>query len=64
MVILFIFTTILACMCVRLISYFFKSGTTIPQLITIVLLLALTMILLGYMQGSFNVPILDKLIIR
>lgn len=64
MIVLFIFTAILTCMCARLVSYFFKQGTTVPQLVTIVLLLALTMILIGYMSGSFNIPILDKLIIR
>lgn len=64
MIILFIFTAILACMTVRLLIYFFQTGTTVLQLITIVLMLALTLSLLGYIQGSLNIPFLDTFIIR
>ena len=64
MLILLLFTMILACICLRLLIYFFKSGTTVLQLISIVLLLALTLGLLGYITGYFNIPFLDTLIIK
>ena len=64
MLVLFIFTAIMACITMRLLIYFFKAGTTIFQLITITLLLALTLSLVGYMTGSVNIPFLDSFIIR
>ena len=64
MLILLLFTMILACICLRLLIYFFKSGTTVLQLISIVLLLALTLGLLGYITGYFNIPFLDTFIIK
>ena len=64
MLILFIFTAILACMTARLLVYFFKTGATVLQLVAIVLMMVLTLSLLGYLQGSFNIPFLDALIIR
>lgn len=64
MIVLFIFTAILACMTARLTVYFFKAGTTVLQLIMTVLMLTLTLSLLGYLQGSFNIPFLDTLIIK
>lgn len=64
MLVLFIFTAIMACITMRLLIHFFKLGTTIFQLITITLLLALTLSLVGYMTGSVNISFLDSFIIR
>lgn len=64
MLILFLFTAILACITTRLIVYFFQQGTTVMQLLMIVLMLTITMLLVGYLRGSFNIPLLDTLIIK
>lgn len=62
MELLFLFTAILACIVTRLIIHFFKEGMTILQLVFTVALLAFTLLLVGYLRGDFNIPLLETLL--
>lgn len=62
MMLLFIFTTIIACITMKLITHFFKNGMNVIQLTFTIFLLALTILLIGFIKGDFNIPYLELLI--
>lgn len=62
MMLLFIFTAIIACIVTKLIVHFFRQGMNVIQLTFTILLLALTILLVGFIRGDFNIPFLELLI--
>lgn len=62
MMLLFIFTAILACITTKLIRHFFKEGMNVIQLTFTIFLLAITILLVGFIKGDFNIPFLELLI--
>ena len=62
MMLLFIFAAILACITTKLISYFFREGMNIIQLLFTICLLAATILLIGFIKGDFNIPFLELLL--
>ena len=59
---LFIFTAIIACITTRLIVHFFKEGMTVLQLTFTVFLLAVCILLVGFLRGDFYIPFLELLV--